>query len=83
MAKSNNIPQIQNEEQYEALVDKGYSKEKAARIANTKDAGKKGGKASTYEERTKKELYDQAKEIGINGRSKMSKKELISALRNN
>ncbi|MDO6470202.1 Rho termination factor N-terminal domain-containing protein [Maribacter sp. 1_MG-2023] len=83
MAKSNNIPQIQNEEQYEALVDKGYSKEKAARIANTKDAGKKGGKASTYEERTKKELYDQAKEIGIDGRSKMSKKELISALRNN
>ncbi|WP_299320989.1 Rho termination factor N-terminal domain-containing protein [uncultured Maribacter sp.] len=83
MAKSNNIPQIQNEEQYQALVDKGYSKEKAARIANTKDAGKKGGKASTYEERTKKELYDQAKEIGIDGRSKMSKKELISALRNN
>ena len=83
MAKSNNISQIQNEEQYEALVDKGYSKEKAARIANTKDAGKKGGKASTYEERTKKELYDQAKQIGINGRSKMSKKELISALRNN
>ncbi|MEP2239877.1 MAG: Rho termination factor N-terminal domain-containing protein [Maribacter sp.] len=83
MTKSNNIPQIQNEEQYEALVDKGYSKEKAARIANTKDAGKKGGKASTYEDRTKKELYDQAKEIGIDGRSKMSKKELISALRNN
>ena len=83
MAKSNNIPQIQNEEQYEALVDKGYSKEKAARIANTEDAGKKGGKASTYEERTKKELYDQAKQIGIDGRSKMSKKELISALRNN
>ncbi|WP_300025862.1 Rho termination factor N-terminal domain-containing protein [uncultured Maribacter sp.] len=83
MVKSNNIPQIENEEQYQALVDKGYSKEKAARIANTKDAGKKGGKASTYEERTKKELYDQAKEIGIDGRSKMSKKELISALRNN
>ncbi|APQ17995.1 DUF7218 family protein [Maribacter hydrothermalis] len=83
MAKSNNIPQIQNEEQYEALVDKGYSKEKAARIANTDNAGKKGGKASTYEERTKKELYEQAKKIGIDGRSKMSKKELISALRNN
>ena len=83
MTKSNNIPQIKNEVQYEALVDKGYSKEKAARIANTDNAGKKGGKASNYEERTKKELYDQAKEIGINGRSKMSKKELISTLRNN
>ncbi|CAG2531704.1 MULTISPECIES: DUF7218 family protein [Maribacter] len=83
MAKSNNIPQIKNEEQYEALVDKGYSKEKAARIANTENAGKKGGKASTYEDRTKDELYEQAKKIGIEGRSKMNKKELISALRNN
>ena len=83
MAKSNNIPQIKNEEQYEALVDKGYSKEKAARIANTDNAGKKGGKASTYEDRTKDELYEQAKKIGIEGRSKMNKKELISALRNN
>ncbi|MEO9481323.1 MAG: Rho termination factor N-terminal domain-containing protein [Maribacter dokdonensis] len=83
MAKSNNIPQIKNEEQYEALVDKGYSKEKAARIANTENAGKKGGKASTYEDRTKDELYEQAKKIGIEGCSKMNKKELISALRNN
>ncbi|APA64989.1 DUF7218 family protein [Maribacter sp. 1_2014MBL_MicDiv] len=83
MAKSNNIPQIKNEEQYEALVDKGYSKEKAARIANTENAGKKGGKASTYEDRTKDELYEQAKKIGIEGRSKLNKKELISALRNN
>ena len=83
MAKSNNIPQIKNEEQYEALVDKGYSKEKAARIANTENAGKKGGKASTYEDRTKDELYEQARKIGIEGLSKMNKKELISALRNN
>ena len=72
-----------NEEQYEALVEKGYSKEKAARIANTPDSGKKGGKASNYEERTKKELYEKAQEIGLEGRSKMNKKELISALRNN
>ena len=83
MAKSTNRPRIKNEEQYEALVDKGYSKEKAARIANTENAGKKGGEASTYEDRTKKELYDQAKKIGIEGRSKMNKKQLISALRNN
>ncbi|WP_339727556.1 DUF7218 family protein [Maribacter stanieri] len=83
MAKSNNRPRIKNEEQYEALVDKGYSKEKAARIANTENAGKKGGVASNYEDRTKKELYDQAKKIGIDGRSKMNKKQLISALRNN
>lgn len=83
MAKESNKPRINNEEQYEALVEKGYSKEKAARIANTPDSGKKGGKASKYEERTKKELYEKATEIGLEGRSKMNKKELISALRNN
>ncbi|OQD42177.1 DUF7218 family protein [Croceivirga radicis] len=76
-------PQIENEEQYEALKEKGYSKEKAARIANTNNAGKKGGKATTYENRTKEELYEQAKKVGIEGRSKMDKKELIKALRNN
>ncbi len=74
---------IKNEDQYEALIDKGYSKEKAARIANTPNAGKKGGKAKPYEEWTKEELYQQAKKVGIEGRSKMKKKELIYALRNN
>ena len=72
---------IKNDEQYEALRDQGMSKEKAARIANTKNAGKKGGKAVPYEERTKEELYEQAKDIGIDGRSKMNKQELIDALR--
>ncbi|WP_417885941.1 Rho termination factor N-terminal domain-containing protein [Zunongwangia sp.] len=74
---------IKNEEQYEALRDQGYSKEKSARIANTNNAGKKGGKAEKYEDRTKDDLYEQAKKIGIEGRSKMSKEELIKALRNN
>ena len=73
---------IKNEKQYEALVDKGMSKTKAARIANTPDAGKKGGKAEKYEDRTKKDLYKKATEVGIEGRSKMSKDELIKALRN-
>lgn len=76
-------PRIKNEEQYEALREKGYSKEKSARIANTPNAGKKGGKAKPYEEWTKTELYEQAKYVGIEGRSKMKKKELIHALRNN
>ncbi|WP_281542382.1 DUF7218 family protein [Maribacter aestuarii] len=77
------IPSVKNEEQYEALRDKGYSKEKSARIANTPKAGEKGGKAKPYDEWTKKELYEQAKNVGIEGRSKMDKEELIKALRNN
>jgi general stress protein YciG len=35
-----------NPKQYEALKDKGMSKERAAKIANTPDASKKGGKRS-------------------------------------
>ncbi len=75
--------EIKNEDQYEALRDQGYSKEKSARIANSPNSGKKGGKAEKYEDRTKEELYEQAKNVGIEGRSTMSKDELIHALRNN
>jgi len=81
MAKDHG-PSIKNDEQYEELRKDGMSKEKAARIANTPNSGKKGGKAEKYEERTKEELYEKAQEIGIEGRSDMNKEELINALRN-
>ena len=83
MKKKNEIPQIKNEEQYEALKDKGYSKQKAARIANTPNAGKKGGTSEKYENWTKQQLYEKASQVGIDGRSKMKKNELIRALRHN
>lgn len=75
-------PTIENENQYEALRADGMSKEKAARIANTPDASSKGGKADPYEEWTKDELYERAQELDIEGRSDMTKEELIEALRN-
>jgi len=81
MAKNKNRPQIKNEDQYESLKEKGYSKEKAARIANTPDSGKKGGSSQKYEKWNVEKLYNKAKEVGIDGRSKMDKKELIKALR--
>jgi len=37
---------VKNEKQYEALKDKGMSMERAAKIANAKDASKKGGQQS-------------------------------------
>lgn len=81
MAKDHG-PQIKDDEKYETLRDKGMSKTKAARIANTPDSGKKGGKAKKYEDQTKHQLYEKAKHVGISGRSNMNKKELINALRN-
>jgi hypothetical protein len=83
MAKDHG-PQIKDDKVYEDLREKGYSKEKAARIANTDrhEAGHRGGKSDKYEERTRDELYQKAEEVGIEGRSKMNKEELIDALRN-
>ena len=78
----NHGPSIKNDEQYEELRKEGMSKEKAARIANDPNSGEKGGEAEKYEKRTKEELYQKAKEIGIEGRSEMTKDELIKALRN-
>ena len=37
---------VKNEKQYKALRDKGTSKARAARIANSPDASKHGGKKS-------------------------------------
>lgn len=79
---------VKDPEQYEALRDQGMSKEKAARISNASagegrdEVGRRGGEADRYEDRTKDELMQRAREIGIDGRSSMSKSELIDALRN-
>lgn len=80
-------PSIKDDKLYEDLRDKGMSEEKAARISNAKandsqHPSKKGGKAPPYEDWTRDDLYDRAQEIGIEGRSDMTKDQLIEALRN-
>jgi hypothetical protein len=81
-------PSVKDDKTYEALRDEGASKEKAARIANASNnssrsqVGRKGGKSGSYDDWTKKDLEKRAREIGIEGRSSMSKSELIDALRN-
>nr|WP_300144968.1 Rho termination factor N-terminal domain-containing protein [Propionicimonas sp.] len=88
MPKRDPGPSVKDKEMYEALRDDGASKEKAARIANAaagtsrKSVGRKGGSAKDYDERSKDELLSRARELGIKGRSKMSKSELVDALRN-
>ena len=79
-------PSIKDDEAYESLRDEGYSKSKAAAIANAQanddmSPGEKGGKQPPYEEWTKEELYDRAQELEIECRSDMNKEELIDALR--
>jgi hypothetical protein len=80
--------QIKDERTYEALRREGNSKEKSARIANSaagssrKKVGARGGKSGSYADWTKEELVRRAREIGIKGRSSMSKAQLVSALRN-
>ena len=80
--------QIKDEKQYQKLREQGESKEKSARIANA-SAGRgrrkvaaKGGKGGSYQDWSKTDLVKKAREIGIKGRSSMSKDQLVRALRN-
>ncbi|WP_425845824.1 DUF7218 family protein [Agrococcus sp. TSP3-2-1] len=81
-------PSIKDEELYRKLKDEGNSSEKAARIANAaardgrEQLGERGGDAERYEDRTVDELRDRAKELGVEGTSKLKKAELIDRLRN-
>ncbi|WP_329254020.1 Rho termination factor [Actinoallomurus sp. NBC_01490] len=80
--------QIKDEKTYQKLREKGESKEKAARIANAsagssrKSVGKKGGKSPSYDDWNKDDLVKRAREIGVKGRSTMTKAQLVKALRN-
>ncbi|MGJ4845372.1 MULTISPECIES: DUF7218 family protein [unclassified Leifsonia] len=83
-----NEPELKDQKLYEELRKEGNSKEKSARISNAAAArgrssvGKKGGESGSYDDWTVPDLKKRAKELGLSGYSKKTKKELISALRN-
>ena len=89
MPKKDPGPSVKDKRLYDRLRDDGNSKQKAARIANAaagssrKKVSKKGGRSPSYDAWSLTKLRRKAKQIGIKGRSTMSKKKLIKALRRN
>lgn len=80
-------PSVKDPELYEELRDQGNSKEKSARIANAAAArgrsavGRKGGESGSYDDWSVADLRRRAAELGIEGRSRLRKAELVEALR--
>ena len=80
--------QIKDEKTYKQLRKRGESKNKSARIANAaasqgkKTVSRRGGRHHSYNDWSKDDLMERAREIGIRGRSSMTKDELVKALRN-
>jgi hypothetical protein len=81
-------PSVKDKKLYESLREQGESKAKSARIANAaanssrSAVGRRGGSSPSYDDWTVTDLRRRAGELGIAGRSSMSKKQLIDALRN-
>jgi plasmid stabilization system protein ParE len=79
----------------ESSEERGVSEERAEKIAaRTVNKGRReegrtpnkrtqgtGNPTHRLEERSKEELYNRAKEMGIHGRSRMDKQELVHAIR--
>ena len=86
---ANNDPgtKVKDKGLYEQLRGAGLSKKKSARVANSaaktsrQKAAKKGGQAGSYDNWTVPDLQRRAKQVGIRGRSAMTKKQLVKALR--
>ena len=78
---------LKDPELYEELRSDGASKEKAARISNAaakegrSAVGRRGGEHGDYEDWTVGDLRHRAADLGIEGRSSMTKSQLIDALR--
>ena len=58
---------VKNEKQYEALKEKGMSKERAARIANSPGSSSRGGKSSSRSSSSQGGTTAQKKAAGRKG----------------
>ena len=65
-----------------ARASSGETKSSRGRSSTSRSSSSRGGSASRDGGRTKEQLYAEARRLGIDGRSKMNKGELIDALRN-
>lgn len=80
--------QIKDEKTYQKLREHGESEETPARIVNAaartsrRAVGAKGGRSPSCDGWSKEDLLKRAREIGVKGRSSMTKAKLIDALRN-
>jgi hypothetical protein len=63
---------------FQALLDRGISPEKAARILAP---GTRVGEPETYEDWSDEELVVHAEQLGVAGHLEMTRAELIAALR--
>ncbi len=68
---------------FETLLDRGMSREKAARLVNSEAAsGTLSAKEpESYDDWTDEELYRHAGELGVEDRYGMGRDELIAAIR--
>jgi hypothetical protein len=80
MAK-NHGNSIDGDDRHRPLRGDGMTNQQAARVAGSAGTAGRWDESSPYDDWTKAELYERAQEVGIDGRSSMSKSELISALR--
>ena len=71
-------PSVKNEKQYEALKDKGMSKERAAKIANSPGASSRGGKKSGIGRECKPGWHDRPEE-GRRPQGRSSSREEVVA----
>ena len=80
--KESNLDRGMNEDKAEEIAGRTVNKRRRTegRTPNRRTQGT-GNPNRGLEDRTRDEVYNRAKEMGIRGRSKMSKSELVDAVR--